>query len=137
MLFDNFQNVTDSAKQPETEKRGDWTIYNPDTLANGSVCKLSPNSKMLAGDENWTDYVLESVVMLTEEQGNAGLIFRVSQPGTGLDDFHGYYAGFDTKTVYLGKMVKGKWQQLAAYDLATLDCKVKANECPRVPLRLS
>ncbi|GHT45947.1 hypothetical protein FACS189454_06290 [Planctomycetales bacterium] len=127
LLFDNFQNVTDSTKQPETEKRGEWTIYNPNTPVNSGVCKLSPNSKMIAGDENWTDYVLESVVMLTEERGNAGLVFRVSQPGTGQDDFHGYYAGFDTKTLYLGKMVKGKWQQLTTYDLTKLDCKVKTN----------
>ncbi len=35
----------------------------------------------------------------------------------------GYYVGFDTKKLLLGN-IENKWQQLAEFDLAKLDCKV-------------
>lgn len=35
----------------------------------------------------------------------------------------GYYVGFDTKKLYLGKM-NNNWRQLAVFELSELDCKV-------------
>ncbi len=61
--------------------------------------------------------------MLKEEAGNAGLVFRVNKPGNRPDQMQGYYVGFDTKKLYLGKM-NDNWQPLAEYDLSRLDCKV-------------
>jgi len=36
----------------------------------------------------------------------------------------GYYVGFDTRKLYLGKM-ENNWQPLAEFDLSRLECKVK------------
>ena len=78
---------------------------------------------MIAGDPKWKDYVLEGMVMLHGGMGNAGLIFRVNEPGDANDELRGYYVGFDARTLYLGKFNSG-WQPLAEYDLSKLDCKV-------------
>jgi len=78
---------------------------------------------MIASDPEWKDYVLEAVVMLQGEGGNAGLVFRVHDPGDAGDAMRGYYVGFDTRKLYLGKM-NNNWQPLATFDLAELDCKV-------------
>jgi len=128
LFFDDFQ----SAKTAETiRQEKQWTIYEPASSTN--VCQVKSNEKRIAGDVSWKDYVLEGRVMLDDsERGNAGLIFRVNDAGNGrngkaaADDFTGYYAGFDTKTLYLGKMTNGAWKQLAVYPLEKLDCKVTA-----------
>ncbi len=52
-----------------------------------------------------------------------GLIFRVNDPGPGDDRMRGYYVGFDTERLYLGK-INNNWQPLASYDLKKLECKV-------------
>ena len=114
LLFDDFQGQRSTPPG--------WTALGEPAAEYRSVT-LAPHQKMIAGDPRWTDYVLEAVVMLKSEQGNAGLIFRVNQPGDGDDQLHGYYAGFDRKTLYLGKM-KNNWQPLATFDLSKLECKV-------------
>jgi hypothetical protein len=123
LFFDDFQTVT-----PVPPKRDLWTFYGQPTAAN--VCQLQSDAKMVAGETGWTDYLLESVVMLNNLEnasGNAGLIFRVNVPKDGVDDFTGYYAGFDEKTLYLGKFLNGQWHQLATYPLQKLDCKIVPN----------
>ena len=115
LFFDDFQDA------PPPSRAG-WTAYGGN--ASGSrVLRLEADQKMIAGDAKWTDYVLEATVMLHGEQGNAGLVFRVNDPGPGTDQMRGYYVGFDTKTLYLGKM-EHNWQPLATYDLSKLDCRV-------------
>ena len=79
--------------------------------------------KMITGNSNWTDYVVESAVMLKGEAGNAGLVFRVNDPGPGTDEMQGYYVGFDTKILYVGKM-NNRWRELRRFDLSQLECKV-------------
>jgi hypothetical protein len=81
--------------------------------------------------DSWTDYVLEGCVMLEDGKGNAGLIFRVNDAGCdGADDFNGYYVGFDTLTLYLGKMTKPgqgdrpQWTELQRFDIGKLECGV-------------
>ncbi|MDR1813769.1 MAG: DUF1080 domain-containing protein, partial [Tannerella sp.] len=123
LFYDDFEKSNNTVKQDDK-----WTIYN--APQHSGVCNVEADVKQVGGDEAWTDYRLEGRVMLTSEQGNAGLMFRVSQPGDGnkdckaIDDFIGYYVGFDTKKLYLGKMDKVKWKQLAEYPLEKLDCKV-------------
>ena len=130
LFFDDFQKPPKEtpAKTGQTQD-GAWTIFDPNHELGSSVCELGPMVKRIAGDETWGDIVLEAVVMLTEEHGNAGLIFRVNDPGMGrggpiADDFTGYYVGFDAKTLYLGKMMKGVWKPLETFSLEQLDCKV-------------
>jgi len=117
LLFDDFQDA------PPVDARPGWTTYGSIAPGASGVMKLDGNMKQIAGDEKWTDYLLEAVVMLRGESGNAGLVFRVNSPGPGYDQMRGYYVGFDAKTLHLGKM-NNNWQPLASYDLGQLDCKV-------------
>jgi hypothetical protein len=128
LFFDDFQKPS-TLKTAEPTQKGNWTIFSPTEKMDSGVCEVGSMEKMIAGDEKWKDIVLESVVMLTGEHGNAGLIFRVNNPGMGrgvpsADDFTGYYVGFNTKTLQLGKMTEGVWKLLEEYPLERLDCKV-------------
>lgn len=115
LFFDDFQDA------PATSRPG-WTVYGPP--ASGSrVMRLEPGQKTIAGDPDWRDYVLEAAVMLHGSEGNAGVVFRVNNPGPGPDQMRGYYAGFDTQQLYLGKM-QNRWQELARFDLRKLECRV-------------
>ena len=117
MFFDDFQAV------PLPPTRPGWKAYGESVAMGSNVLTLTPGMKMIAGDPEWEDYVLEAVVMLQGESGNAGLVFRANDPGEGHDEMRGYYVGLDTKKLYLGKM-NNDWQPLATFDLAKLDCKV-------------
>ncbi len=116
LFFDDFQD------SPLPERPG-WKTYGPASSGGSGMLKLSPGIRMVTGDSTWTDYVLEGVVMLREGHGNAGLVFRVNDPRPGNDQFRGYYVGFDTEKLYLGKM-NFDWRTLAEYDLSRLDCQV-------------
>ena len=117
LFFDDFQSAPTAAARPG------WKAYGASSAAGSRVLTVPSGTKMVAGRTDWTDYVLEAVVMLKKDAGNAGLIFRVNDPGPGADRFRGYYIGFDTKALHLGKMNPG-WQPLAKVDLKGLDCKV-------------
>jgi hypothetical protein len=122
MFFDDFQDA------PPLPSRPGWTAYGGAGQGESGYLPLEPpGMKMIAGDAQWTDYVLEGRVMLKAENGgNAGLIFRVNDPGPGYDEMRGYYVGLDTHKLYLGKM-DNNWQSLAEFDLGKLDCKVQPN----------
>lgn len=47
--------------------------------------------------------------------GNAGLVFRVSNPGAGIDAYKGYFAGIDAGAdrVILGRANGGSWTEIA------------------------
>tara|TARA_B100001964_G_C13992187_1_gene491159 strand:- start:34 stop:687 length:654 start_codon:yes stop_codon:yes gene_type:complete len=117
MFYDNFQD------SPEPKKRAGWKTFGAGGSSASGVLKVASGSKRIAGDPAWKDYVFEGVVMLKADKGNAGLIFRVNKPGDGADQMQGYYVGFNTKTLYLGKM-NNNWSRLAEFDLSKLDCKV-------------
>lgn len=118
LFFDDFQDA------PPPSARAGWTTYGGGGQ-NGSGClSLGPGMKMVAGEARWTDYVIEALVMLkADARGNAGLVFRVNEPGPGHDQMRGYYVGFDTNKLHLGKM-NHNWQPLAEFDLGKLDCRV-------------
>ena len=116
LFFDDFQDA------PAQDRPG-WKTFGGGEAQGSGVLKLAAGVKMVAGDPKWGDYVLEAVVMLKGDTGNAGLILRVNDPGPGNDRFRGYYVGFDTKALYFGK-VNNNWRPLAQYDLTRLDCKV-------------
>ena len=115
LFFDDFEG-------PSSSPPGGWTAYGKSAAGSG-VCTLAADRKLVAGDPHWTDYTLETAVMLKAGQGNAGVIVRVNQPGPGDNEMHGYYVGFDTRTLYLGKM-RNNWQALATFDLSKLECRV-------------
>lgn len=117
MLFDDFQDA------PPPVRRPGWKAYGSIGSGGSGVLGLDSGMKMIAGDEQWTDYVLEAAVMLRGDSGNAGLVFRAGDPGPSHDELRGYYAGLDTKALYLGKM-ENNWQPLARFELQRLDCRV-------------
>jgi len=120
LFFEDFQ---DRPEQPLRTQGYEWETYAGSASGVDSVLVLGPNVKRVVGDPSWSDFVLETVVMLHQGQGDAGLIFRVNAPGPGDNQMHGYYVGFDTDRLYLGKM-NNNWRQLACFDLSGLDCKV-------------
>jgi len=121
LLFEDFQSLTPQADTPVAG----WTAYGRNAQTDGSrYLKLSGQSKLIAGEPAWGDYLLEATVMLKDGAGNAGTCFRVNEPGPGNDQMRGYYLGIDNHSLYLGKMDKG-WKQLAAADLGTRPNKME------------
>lgn len=118
LLYDDFEG--NPASEP---KREGWTFHGPKGSSVGYAA-MPVNGKMIAGKPEWSDYTVEVAVMLKGTSGNAGLVFRANDPGPGNDQMNGYYVGFDTNALYLGKM-NNNWQELARFDLTKLPCKVE------------
>jgi len=70
------------------------------------------SSKAVATKTRFRDFTYEADVSVAAV-GNAGLIFRVSDPSIGADDYNGYYVGLSAETgqVLFGK-ADGKWTPL-------------------------
>jgi len=120
LFFEDFQ----AGKQRIYRTEGyEWSAYKSGSSGLDNVLPLGVGVKKVVGDPTWSDFVFEAVVMLRDSNGNAGLIFRVNNPGPGKDQMQGYYVGFDTQRLYLGKM-NNNWRELARFDLSRLDCKV-------------
>jgi len=71
-----------------------------------------PGDKSVSGSTGWTDYTLQGDVQLNAA-GQAGLIFRVTNPSTGADSFNGYFIGLQSSngTFFLGRE-NGAWTHL-------------------------
>lgn len=123
LLYEDFQDI----EQPSPKG---WSVYGA-TASQGGYMALNSGVKMVSGKPEWGDYMLEAAVMLKSANGNAGVVFRVNNPGPGADEMKGYYVGFDTKTLYLGKM-ENNWQELARFDLTKLGCKVEPEVWNRI-----
>ncbi len=110
-----------------------WKPYPKKNLPVRNAVTLAPGMKAIAGDEKWTDYVLEGQVVIKPpkkdaEAGHAGLLFRVSKPGEDLDQMRGYAVTFDRKSLVLSKIDNGSRKSLATYDLARLKSDTRINE---------
>lgn len=87
--------------QFESGHADQWTEYGDTeriSVQDGTyVFGRSTNVKSVAGDVNWTDYVMEADIRIKDgSRNNAGIMFRITEPGSGPDNFHGYYAGIGT-----------------------------------------
>ncbi|WP_239014448.1 family 43 glycosylhydrolase [Archangium violaceum] len=111
-----------------------WTTYGATwTVSNGRyVTQRSPDAKALL-NTNFSALTHEADVT-PGASGDAGLMFRVSNPGAGLDAYKGYYAGIaaGSDRVILGKANAGTWTELASATAAidpnvTYHLKVVAN----------
>jgi hypothetical protein len=96
-----------------------WSRYGGAFALSGDAYRL-PNAsvnasgKSLAGDASWTNGYVEGDLTITSSGGNAGLMARVTNPGSGADAASGYYAFLDrgAGTVGLGRQDNG-WTPLA------------------------
>lgn len=118
LLFEDFHSAPPPADPPG------WRRFQHGGHAASGTLTLEGSAKLVAGQEQWTDYLLEATVMLKADTGNAGLIFRVTTPGPGADQMRGYYAGLDRTTLYLGRM-ENNWRELARVDLTKTEPKVQ------------
>lgn len=93
-----------------------WTTYNGSWSVSGNTYVNSSDDtggdKAITGSTAWGNYTLQGDVQVTNSGGNSGLLFRVTNPGTGADSLDGYFVGVDTG----GFMVLGResygWTEL-------------------------
>lgn len=96
-----------------------WKTYGSTwSAADGSYrATASAGGKALL-DTNFADLTYEADVTLTSGRGDAGVVFRVTQPAVGTDSYRGYYAGISAA----GRLVLGRadhgWTELASTPLA-------------------
>ncbi len=75
-----------------------WTEYgdtNQISVENQAYAfARSTNVKAVAGNPDWTDYVVEADIRPEDiSRNNAGIMFRVTDSASGPDSYHGYFAG--------------------------------------------
>ena len=116
----------------ETHSARAWKPYGTKSVPVRNAATLGTGMKMVAGDEKWTDYILEGRVVIRPAKdaktGDAGLIFRVNKPGQGLDEMRGYAVTFGTdRQLVLSKIENNRRRQLEAFDLTKLATKTRVN----------
>ncbi|KAE8556894.1 hypothetical protein EYB25_001600 [Talaromyces marneffei] len=97
-----------------------WTTYDG-SFAASSGALVGSNSfggKALI-NSNYGNFLYEVDVTLPSTSGNAGLIFRVTNPSNGADAYNGYYVGISTSGTFVGR-ASNSWTSLgsASVDLA-------------------
>ncbi|MFC9946205.1 family 43 glycosylhydrolase [Streptomyces pratensis] len=83
-----------------------------------SATTTSPSGGLALQDTDFSDLVYEADVTLRHGRSESGLAFRVTQPGTGTEGFHGYYADLTAKGLVLGKATGDERTPLATARLA-------------------
>ncbi|RHZ55468.1 hypothetical protein CDV55_101642 [Aspergillus turcosus] len=92
-----------------------WKTYGGsfDASSNALVGSKSPGGKALV-TTNFANFLFEADVTLASASGNAGLLFRASNPGIGADAYNGYYAGIAASgSVVLGR-ASNSWTRLGS-----------------------
>ncbi len=90
---------------------GSWSVVNGQYNV-GAVA----GAKSVAIGTNFSNFTYLADVSISG--GDAGLVFRVSNPAVGIDAYNGYYAGLNSSGyVILGK-ASHNWTQLATYNMA-------------------
>ncbi|KAF7585362.1 hypothetical protein BBP40_011114 [Aspergillus hancockii] len=92
-----------------------WKSYGGSFDASSGVLvgSTSLGGKALV-NTNFKNFLFEADVMLPSTSGNAGLLFRVSNPSVGADAYSGYYAGIDASgSVVLGR-ASNSWTRLGS-----------------------
>lgn len=83
-------------------------------------CGGDGGAKAVTGNPAWTDYTLQGDVQVNSG-AQAGLLFRVTQPGVGADAFRGYSASITTgdQALVLGRTDGGTYTELARKPIAS------------------
>jgi Domain of Unknown Function (DUF1080) len=89
----------------------EWTIYGGDWKVLQNTIRNDSNdrgAKLITGSEYLTNYEIDADVQLTNQYGDAGILFRVTQPELGANALYGYYATIRLPDqILLGKMDLG------------------------------
>lgn len=72
----------------------------------------SGGKAILRGSESYSDFLYEFDITIPSSDGNAGVVFRVSDPGPGADQYTGYYAGIATSGSVVFGRASNSWTQL-------------------------
>jgi hypothetical protein len=88
-----------------------WTAYDGSFVRDKRL-NLTRTAKAVAPRAVFADFTYEGEVQVGAK-GNAGIIFRVSEPSVGTDHYRGYYVGLSAEAdeVVFGKS-DNKWQQI-------------------------
>ncbi|WP_153464004.1 family 43 glycosylhydrolase [Sediminibacillus terrae] len=98
----------------------DWSMYENYWSVKDDTFQPSDKafSKVLVGENGWTDYQVEADIQLGNTSGDAGILVRGLNPANGMshgqnnpDFMQGYYAFITTNGIYLGKQNYG-WETL-------------------------
>ena len=95
---------------------GAWFYKNNSIHSASNEDGRSGNGTMIiATGTKFSDFVYNADIAVNTE-GDAGFVFRVSDPAIGSEAYKGYYVGLNAKTgfVELGKSSNGKWIVIAS-----------------------
>ena len=98
-----------------------WTVYDGSWSVTEGAYGVNGGGerKAVAAEVDVADFVLEAEVRVKSTSGDAGVVFRVNDPGTGTDNYKGYYVGVDSNSsLVFGKADAGRWQELDRVGLA-------------------
>ena len=112
---------------------GTWQVVN------GTMQNIADDrgAKLMNGNTQWHNYMVEADIQLLSETGDAGFVIRASQEEVGVDSYHGYFAGLRDldDTLILGRADYG-WDEFRAvpvhpgvYTGTWYHLKVIAYEC--------
>ncbi|KAH8891380.1 putative glycosyl hydrolase [Thozetella sp. PMI_491] len=96
-----------------------WKTYGGSFgVSNGQLRTGSSLGGKALLDTNFTDLVYDADVTINSGSGDAGVVFRTTNPSTGTDSYNGYYAGIKTDGKVVLGAANGGWRQLAIADMA-------------------
>ena len=98
-----------------------WTVYDGSWSVTEGAYGVNGGGerKAVAAEVDLADFVLKAEVRVKSTSGDAGVAFRVNDPGTGTDNYRGYYVGVaSNSSLVFGKADAGRWQELDRVDLA-------------------
>lgn len=102
---------------------GDWIVYGGGWFIKDGAINAASNkgswgsgihgSKAIKTGTDFKDFTYEAEIKISSK-GNAGLLFRVTEPALGADAYKGYYVGLDADAskIELGKSSGQKWTAL-------------------------
>lgn len=107
VLIPNDVPFIEDFKSPDSIKR--WTSYDCEFARGdgylGAISTPGRSGKALVHSD-FANFIFDAEVMIIDDYGtgNAGLLFRISNPSSGADSYRGYYAGIDVAgSVVLGR----------------------------------
>lgn len=104
----------------------DWQAYGGSWSSNSSIFSDARNGRgdmLLLNNASWQNFLFSGDIAINGiyqglPYGDAGLVFRVSQPNIGVDSYNGYYAGLDIqKQVLIFGRSNYEWNQMETLHL--------------------